>query len=90
MLESVAVIQFTKGQGLSIDQFTKLDIPTDGWSKLNPKILSEYIVKIVFNTTPIFLSDKSQSEPIHYAAERIHNAIKQMDEGQPLLTYSNS
>lgn len=77
MLESVAIIQFTKGQGLSIDQFTKLDIPTDGWSKLNPKILSEYIGKIVFNTTPIFLSDKSQSEPIHYAAERIHNAIKQ-------------
>lgn len=90
MLKSVAIIQFTKGQGLSIDKFTKLDIPTDGWSKLNPKILSEYIGKIVFNTTPIFLSDKGKSEPIHYAAERIHNAIKQMDEGQPLLTYSNS
>lgn len=30
MLESVAIIQFTQGRGLSIDQFTKLDIPTDG------------------------------------------------------------
>ncbi|KAH9703076.1 Shikimate O-hydroxycinnamoyltransferase [Citrus sinensis] len=69
-----------KARGLSVDQATKLDIPTSGRFKLNPKIPCEYWGNVVFSTTPIALAGDIQSESLNYSTERIHKALKLMDD----------
>lgn len=52
-----------------VDQITKLDIPTDGRFKLNPKIPLGYIGSVVFSSTPVAISSEIHSEPLDYIHE---------------------
>ncbi|KAH9654351.1 Shikimate O-hydroxycinnamoyltransferase [Citrus sinensis] len=70
-----------KARGLPVDQATKLHIPTNGRSKLlNPTIPLGYIGNVSFSSAPMALSGDIQSEPLNHAIERIHKAVKQMDD----------
>ncbi|KAK9213522.1 hypothetical protein WN943_002910 [Citrus x changshan-huyou] len=69
-----------KARGLSVDQATKLDIPTSGRFKLNPKIPFGYCGNVGFCTTPMALSGDIQSESLNCTTERIHEALKMTDD----------
>ncbi|XP_024045173.1 shikimate O-hydroxycinnamoyltransferase-like [Citrus clementina] len=69
-----------KARGLSADQLSKLEIPTNGRFKLTPKVPLGYIGNVAFSATPIAFSGEIQSEPLEYTAEIIHNALKRMDD----------
>lgn len=61
------------------DQETKLYIATDGRSRLRPPLPLGYFGNVIFTATPIALAGDLQSKPTWYAASRIHNALKRMD-----------
>ncbi|GAY48499.1 hypothetical protein CUMW_112110 [Citrus unshiu] len=69
-----------KARGLSVDQATKLEIPTSGRFKLNPKIPLGYCGNVNFRATPMALSGDIQSESLNCTTERIHEAIKLRDD----------
>ncbi|KAJ4709555.1 Hydroxycinnamoyl-CoA shikimate/quinate hydroxycinnamoyl transferase [Melia azedarach] len=69
-----------KARGLSDDQASKLHIPTSARSRLNPPLPSGYVGNVIFNATPVALSGDIQSEPLKNTVERIHKAIKRMDD----------
>ncbi|CAK7329172.1 unnamed protein product [Dovyalis caffra] len=69
-----------KARGLPDAQATKLCIPTDGRSRFHPPLPSNYFGNVVFHATPIALSGDLLSEPFAATAERIHQAIKRMDD----------
>ncbi|KAK9213562.1 hypothetical protein WN943_002950 [Citrus x changshan-huyou] len=69
-----------KARELSDDQASKLHFPTNGRSKLNPPLPSGYFGNAVFTTALIALSGNILSEPLNYTVERIHKALKQMND----------
>ncbi|XP_031274324.1 shikimate O-hydroxycinnamoyltransferase-like [Pistacia vera] len=69
-----------KARGLSDDQPTRLYIPTDGRSRLNPPLPSGYLGNVIFITSLIFLSDEIQSEPLISTIEKIHKELKRRDD----------
>ncbi|KAL9447660.1 hypothetical protein AB3S75_015184 [Citrus x aurantiifolia] len=68
-----------KARGLSNDQASKLHIPITGRSRLNPLLPFGYIGNVTFTGATIGLAGDIQSESLNYTAERIHKAIKRMD-----------
>lgn len=69
-----------KARGLGDDQECKLYVNVDGRSRLNPPLPSGYFGNVLFFTTPIALSGDIISKPLIYTAEKIHEAIKRVDD----------
>ncbi|CAN1166815.1 Shikimate O-hydroxycinnamoyltransferase [Linum perenne] len=70
----------TKARDLPIEQPTKLHISTDGRTRLNPPLPKGYLGNCVFHATPIARSGELLSEPLIRTVDRIHDAIKKMDD----------
>ncbi|XP_068500023.1 shikimate O-hydroxycinnamoyltransferase-like [Phaseolus vulgaris] len=68
-----------KARGLPEDQETRLYIPTDGRSRLQPPLPPGYLGNVIFSTIPKALAGDLVSKPTWYAANQIHNAIARMD-----------
>lgn len=68
-----------KARSLPSDQETKLYIATDGRSRLILPLPQGYFGNVIFTTTPIAVAGDLMSKPTWYAASRIHNALKRMD-----------
>ncbi|KAB5511894.1 hypothetical protein DKX38_028922 [Salix brachista] len=62
------------------DQKTKLRIPVDGRSRLNPPLQSSYFGNVIFIASPVALSCDLLSESFRCTVERIHREIKRMDD----------
>ncbi|KAJ6296132.1 hypothetical protein OIU78_024047 [Salix suchowensis] len=69
-----------KARGLSDDQLTKLNIATNGRKRFRPVIPPGYFGNVIFSTSPIALYGGLLSESLVHTAERIHRAIKRMDD----------
>ncbi|KAJ6731709.1 TRICHOTHECENE 3-O-ACETYLTRANSFERASE [Salix purpurea] len=69
-----------KARGLSDDQLTKLNIATNGRKRFRPPIPPGYFGNVIFSTSPIALYGGLLSESLVHTAERIHRAIKRMDD----------
>ncbi|KAJ6355297.1 hypothetical protein OIU77_005810 [Salix suchowensis] len=69
-----------KARGLSDDQLTKLNIATNGRKRFRPAIPPGYFGNVTFSTSPIALYGGLLSESLVHTAERIHRAIKRMDD----------
>ncbi|KAL6953326.1 shikimate O-hydroxycinnamoyltransferase [Sarracenia purpurea var. burkii] len=69
-----------KARGLLDDQETKLNIATDGRSRLRPALPPGYFGNVIFHATPMEVSGNLQSKPTWYAASRIHDALARMDD----------
>ncbi|KAJ6744468.1 TRICHOTHECENE 3-O-ACETYLTRANSFERASE [Salix purpurea] len=61
------------------DQKTKLRIPVDGRSRLNPPLQSSYFGNVIFIASPVAVSCDLLSESFRCTVERIHREIKKMD-----------
>ncbi|CAL1414973.1 unnamed protein product [Linum trigynum] len=70
----------TRARDLAADQPTKLHISTDGRSRLNPPLPAGYLGNCVFHATPTAEAGELVSEPLIRTVDRIHGAIKQMDD----------
>ncbi|OMO90846.1 Transferase [Corchorus olitorius] len=70
----------SKARGLSDDQVTKLDMPTNGRPRLRPPLPSGYLGNVMFVASLTALSGNLQSEPFMKTMERIHGALKRMDD----------
>ncbi|XVF35580.1 hypothetical protein REPUB_Repub18cG0158200 [Reevesia pubescens] len=68
-----------KARGLSDDQPTKLYMPTNGRPRLHPPLPSSYLGNAMFTASLTALSGHLQSEPFINTIERIHGALKRMD-----------
>ncbi|KAJ0030036.1 hypothetical protein Pint_14398 [Pistacia integerrima] len=66
--------------GLSDDQETKLYMPVNGQSRLNPPLPYEYFGNFIFNATPIVLTGDIQLELLIYTVKIIHEASKRRDD----------
>ncbi|KAJ6673410.1 N-BENZOYLTRANSFERASE PROTEIN putative-RELATED [Salix viminalis] len=71
---------YAKARGLSDDQLTKLHIATDGRKRFRPPIPPGYFGNVIFSASPIALSGGLLSESLVHTAERLHRAIKRMDD----------
>ncbi|KAK0589128.1 hypothetical protein LWI29_010047 [Acer saccharum] len=69
-----------KARGLANNQETKLYIPVDGRSRLNPQLPPGYFGNVIFNATSIALSGDLQSETLMDTVERVHKAVQRMDD----------
>ncbi|CAK7338170.1 unnamed protein product [Dovyalis caffra] len=69
-----------KARGLTNDQATKLNILTDGRSRFCPPLPTGYFGNAIFQATPVASSGGLLSEPLVHTVERIHKAIKRMDD----------
>ncbi|KAK3200285.1 hypothetical protein Dsin_023700 [Dipteronia sinensis] len=69
-----------KARGLSDDQASKLYMPIDGRSRLNPTFPYGYFGNVLFSCTSILKSGNIQSEPLISIVEKIHDALKRMDD----------
>ncbi|XP_008237042.1 PREDICTED: shikimate O-hydroxycinnamoyltransferase-like [Prunus mume] len=68
-----------KARKLPDDQNTKLRIPTDGRSRLQPPLPAGFFGNVSFRTEHIAAAGDIQSKPTWYAASCIHNALARMD-----------
>lgn len=68
-----------KARELEDDQDTKLYIATDGRSRLQPPLPPGYFGNVIFTATPVAVAGDLMSKPTWFAASRIHNALKRMD-----------
>ncbi|CAB4289895.1 unnamed protein product [Prunus armeniaca] len=68
-----------KARKLPDDQNTKLRIPTDGRSRLQPPLPAGFFGNVSFRTAHIAAAGDIQSKPTWYAASCIHNALARMD-----------
>ncbi|KAJ6422846.1 hypothetical protein OIU84_027761 [Salix udensis] len=62
------------------DQKTKLRVPVDGRSRLNPPLQSTYFGNVIFEASPVALSCDLLSESFRCTAARIHREIKKMND----------
>eukprot|EP00246_Nothoceros_aenigmaticus_P014813 TRINITY_DN5863_c0_g1_i1.p1 TRINITY_DN5863_c0_g1~~TRINITY_DN5863_c0_g1_i1.p1 ORF type:complete len:447 (-),score=56.01 TRINITY_DN5863_c0_g1_i1:356-1696(-) len=69
----------TQARGLSGDQETKLFVATDGRSRLRPTLPRGYFGNVIFTSTPIALGEDISSEPLSFAAGKLHGAVQRMD-----------
>ncbi|KAH9688005.1 Shikimate O-hydroxycinnamoyltransferase [Citrus sinensis] len=67
-----------KARRLSNDQVSKLYIPINGRSRLDPRLPSVYFGNVTFTGTTIGLSGDIISEPLSSTAERIREATMRM------------
>ncbi|KAK0595170.1 hypothetical protein LWI29_004229 [Acer saccharum] len=68
-----------KARGLAEDLATRLYIPVDGRSRLDPPLPDGYFGNVLFSSTSVALSSDLKSEPLSNTAVRIQKALKQMD-----------
>ncbi|KAI5313828.1 PREDICTED: shikimate [Prunus dulcis] len=68
-----------KARKLPDDQNTKLRIPTDGRSRLQPPLPAGFFGNVSFRTAHIAAAGDIQSKPTWYAASCVHNALARMD-----------
>ncbi|KAJ6737605.1 TRICHOTHECENE 3-O-ACETYLTRANSFERASE [Salix viminalis] len=68
-----------KARGVSDDQATKLHIPTDGRSRLNPPLPVGYCGNALFTTAVLGLSGEIRSKPLVDTVAKIRGALKRMD-----------
>lgn len=68
-----------KARGITNDQATKLHIPTDGRSRLNPPLPAGYCGNALFTTAVLGLSGEIQSKPLVHTITKIRGALKRMD-----------
>lgn len=68
-----------KARGLSGDQETRLFIPIDGRTRLEPKLAPGYLGNGIFTTTAIALAGDIQSSPSWYASSKIRDALAIMN-----------
>lgn len=66
-------------RGLPADQETKIYIATDGRSRLRPELPEGYFGNVIFTTTPMSVAGDLESNPTWYAANRIRESLKRMD-----------
>ncbi|XVF65808.1 hypothetical protein PTKIN_Ptkin09bG0280400 [Pterospermum kingtungense] len=70
----------SKARGLSNDQATKLYIPIDGRSRLNPPLPRGYFGNVIFHATPIAQAGDLESEPFTDTIKRIDEQLKQAND----------
>ncbi|WCJ30120.1 HXXXD-type acyl-transferase family protein [Euphorbia peplus] len=70
-----------KGRDLDDDQETKLYIATDGRFRLIPPLPPGYFGNVLFTTTVLSTSGEVQSRPLVQTMEKIHKALRKMDDG---------
>ncbi|PWA92180.1 shikimate O-hydroxycinnamoyltransferase [Artemisia annua] len=68
-----------KARGLSGDQETRLFIPIDGRTRLEPRLAPGYLGNGIFTTTAIALAGDIQSSPSWYASSKIRDALAIMN-----------
>ncbi|KAK8649983.1 hypothetical protein V6N13_139634 [Hibiscus sabdariffa] len=69
-----------KARGLSDDQATKLYIPIDGRSRLQPPLPQSYVGNVIFMAATIAKHGAIQSETFSDTAKRIKDILKRMDD----------
>ncbi|KAJ9162950.1 hypothetical protein P3X46_022680 [Hevea brasiliensis] len=69
-----------KARGLSDDQATKLYMSIDGRSRFSPPLPPGFFGNVVFFATPIALCGELRAESLMETVERVHKAIKKMDD----------
>ncbi|OMO90845.1 Transferase [Corchorus olitorius] len=69
-----------KARGLSDNQVTKLYMPINGRPRLRPPLPPGYLGNVFFMASITALSGDLQSEPFVKTVERIHGALKRMDD----------
>ncbi|KAK0605231.1 hypothetical protein LWI29_024374 [Acer saccharum] len=69
-----------KARGLANDQLTKLYIPVDGRSRLNPPLPPGFFGNAIFSATSTALAGDIQSEPLIDTVGRIYEAVKRIDD----------
>ncbi|KAK4850668.1 hypothetical protein QYF36_008824 [Acer negundo] len=69
-----------KARGLSDDQTSKLYMPIDGRSRLNPPLPYGYMGNVLFSCTSILKSGDIQSQPLISIVKKVHEALKKMDD----------
>ncbi|XVE71156.1 hypothetical protein DITRI_Ditri10aG0127800 [Diplodiscus trichospermus] len=69
----------SKARGLSDDQPTKLYMPVNGRPRLHPPLPSGYQGNAIFLASLVALSGNLQSEPFINTIEKIHGAVKRMN-----------
>ncbi|KAL0463991.1 UNVERIFIED_CONTAM: Shikimate O-hydroxycinnamoyltransferase [Sesamum latifolium] len=65
-------------RGLPKDQETKLYIPVDGRSRLQPPLPPGYFGNAIFTATPIASGGEMKSNPLRFAVRKIHDALAKM------------
>jgi len=68
-----------KARGLPEEQETRLRIPIDGRSRLQPPLPPSYLGNVILSTIPTGFAGDLMSKPTWYAANQIHNTIIRMD-----------
>ncbi|KAL8150731.1 hypothetical protein V2J09_020539 [Rumex salicifolius] len=69
-----------KARGLSDTQPSKLYIPVDARSRLEPYLPPMYIGNAVLMATPVASAGDLVSNPASYAADKIHESVARMDD----------
>ncbi|XVF65902.1 hypothetical protein PTKIN_Ptkin09bG0288000 [Pterospermum kingtungense] len=70
----------SKVRGLSNDQPTRLYIPIDGRSRLNPPVPPGYFGNVIFGATTIAQAGDLRSEPFTETIKRVHRLLKQFND----------
>ncbi|KAL3848836.1 hypothetical protein ACJIZ3_010718 [Penstemon smallii] len=68
-----------KARGLSEDQETRIYIPIDGRTRLQPPLPQGYYGNVIFPNRHVALSGEIQSKPLKHVVSIIHDAIIQMN-----------
>ncbi|XVF89295.1 hypothetical protein PTKIN_Ptkin19aG0118800 [Pterospermum kingtungense] len=70
----------SKARGLSDDQATRLQIPIDGRSRLNPPLPQGYLGNVILHAKPIVLVGDLLSEPLTNTVKAIDESVKQVND----------
>ncbi|XVF65890.1 hypothetical protein PTKIN_Ptkin09bG0287400 [Pterospermum kingtungense] len=70
----------SKARGLSNDQPTRIYIPINGRSRLNPPVPPGYFGNVVFGVTKIARAGDLRSEPFTKTIERIHQLLRRVND----------
>ncbi|XVF65888.1 hypothetical protein PTKIN_Ptkin09bG0287200 [Pterospermum kingtungense] len=70
----------SKARGLSNDQPTRIYIPIDGRSRLNPPVPPGYFGNVVFGVTKIARAGDLRSEPFTETIKRIHQLLRRVND----------
>ncbi|XP_031480221.1 shikimate O-hydroxycinnamoyltransferase-like [Nymphaea colorata] len=67
-------------RGLDDLQLTKLKVSVDGRKRLRPEIPNHYFGNVVYTMVVPLVSGDLKSQPMHYAASKVHDALLRMDD----------
>ncbi|XP_031480218.1 shikimate O-hydroxycinnamoyltransferase-like [Nymphaea colorata] len=70
----------TLARGLDDQQQTKLTVSVDGRKRLRPEIPNYYFGNVVYIVDVPLVSSDLKSQPMHYAASKVHDALLRMDD----------